>query len=93
MSDWCISSLKRSRTERARQNPPFGRIHSGLILLWNLVDLRQVRQLDETPNPLAKEELNLLARLMGSVKAENVPRTEMGFRINLFPTEPEEEAA
>lgn len=82
-----------SRTKRARQNPPFGRIHSGLILLWNLVDLRQVRQLDETPNPLAKEELNLLARLMGSVKAENVPRTETGFRINLFPTEPEEEVA
>ncbi|TNM93047.1 hypothetical protein fugu_018449 [Takifugu bimaculatus] len=53
----------------------------------------KVRQLDETPNPLAKEELNLLARLMGSVKAENVPRTETGFRINLFPTEPEDEAA
>lgn len=74
------------------QNLPFGRIHSGLILLWNLVDFCQVRQLEETPNLLAKEELNQLAQLMGSVKDENVPRTETGFRINLFPTEPEEEA-
>lgn len=56
------------------------------------MDLQQVRQLDETPNPLAKEELNLLARLMGSMKAENVPRTDTGFRITLFPTDQDEEA-
>lgn len=57
------------------------------------MDLQQLRQLDETPNPLAKEELNLLARLMGSMKAEDVPRTETGFRITLFPTDQEEEAS
>uniref|UniRef100_A0A665W764 Organic solute carrier partner 1a n=1 Tax=Echeneis naucrates TaxID=173247 RepID=A0A665W764_ECHNA len=33
-------------------------------------------QTDDTPNLLAKEELNLLARLMGSMKAENEPRAE-----------------
>lgn len=54
--------------------------------------LQQVQQLDETPNPLAKEELNLLARLMGSVKEENVAKSETGFRITLFPTDQEEEA-
>lgn len=59
----------------------------------NLVDLQQVQQLDESPNLLAKEELNLLARLMGSMKAETVPRTETGFRITLFPTDQEEEEA
>ncbi|XP_030597260.1 protein OSCP1a isoform X1 [Archocentrus centrarchus] len=48
---------------------------------------------DDTPNPLAKEELNLLARLMGSMKAENKPRGESGFRINLFTTDEEEEEA
>lgn len=53
--------------------------------------IQQVRPLDEAPNPLAKEELNLLARLMGSMKAEDLPRSETGFRITLFPTDQEEE--
>ncbi|XP_071356933.1 protein OSCP1a [Trachinotus anak] len=48
---------------------------------------------DDTPNLLAKEELNLLARLMGSMKAENKPKAETGFRINLFTTDQEEEEA
>ncbi|XP_075962394.1 protein OSCP1a isoform X2 [Anarhichas minor] len=48
---------------------------------------------DDAPNLLAKEELNLLARLMGSMKAENTPETETGFRINLFTTDQEEEEA
>ncbi|XP_049891211.1 protein OSCP1a isoform X2 [Epinephelus moara] len=47
----------------------------------------------DTPNLLAKEELNLLARLMGSMKAENRPKTESGFRINLFTTDQEGEEA
>ncbi|KAL7381324.1 hypothetical protein ABVT39_003997 [Epinephelus coioides] len=47
----------------------------------------------DTPNLLAKEELNLLARLMGSMKAGNRPNTESGFRINLFTTDQEEEEA
>nr|XP_046274550.1 protein OSCP1-like isoform X2 [Scatophagus argus] len=46
---------------------------------------------DDTPNLMAKEELNLLARLMGSMKAENTIRPETGFRISLFTTEREEE--
>ncbi|XP_072227336.1 protein OSCP1a [Leuresthes tenuis] len=50
-------------------------------------------QHDDTPNPLAKEELNLLARLMGSMEAEKACRGEAGFRINLFDTDQEEQAA
>lgn len=48
-------------------------------------------QTDDSPNLLAKEELNLLARLMGSMKAQNTARDESGFRINLFPSDQEEE--
>lgn len=48
-------------------------------------------QTDDTPNLLAKEELNLLARLMGSMKADDMPKTETGFQINLFTTDQEEE--
>uniref|UniRef100_A0A8C3AVF8 Organic solute carrier partner 1a n=1 Tax=Cyclopterus lumpus TaxID=8103 RepID=A0A8C3AVF8_CYCLU len=48
-------------------------------------------QKDDAPNLLAKEELNLLARLMGSMKAEDMPETETGFRINLFTSDQEEE--
>uniref|UniRef100_A0A667ZLB4 Organic solute carrier partner 1a n=1 Tax=Myripristis murdjan TaxID=586833 RepID=A0A667ZLB4_9TELE len=47
--------------------------------------------LDDSPNLLAKEELNLLARLMGCMKVENVQRSGTGFRINLFSTDKEEE--
>uniref|UniRef100_A0A8C7H3Q2 Organic solute carrier partner 1a n=1 Tax=Oncorhynchus kisutch TaxID=8019 RepID=A0A8C7H3Q2_ONCKI len=42
------------------------------------------------PNPLAKEELNLLARLLGGMKVQN-RNTETGFRVNLFATDQEEE--
>ncbi|XP_039875974.1 protein OSCP1a [Simochromis diagramma] len=52
-----------------------------------------VLQADGSPNPLAKEELNLLARLMGSMKTENKPKDESGFRINLFNTDKEEAEA
>ncbi|XP_008303703.1 protein OSCP1-like [Stegastes partitus] len=48
---------------------------------------------DSSPNLLAKEELNLLARLMGSMKAENATEAETGFRINLFNTDQEEAGA
>uniref|UniRef100_A0A3Q3FV53 Organic solute carrier partner 1a n=1 Tax=Kryptolebias marmoratus TaxID=37003 RepID=A0A3Q3FV53_KRYMA len=44
-----------------------------------------------TPNLLAKEELNQLARLMGSMETQNRPRGEAGFRINLFPAGQEKE--
>ncbi|TNN57384.1 Protein OSCP1 [Liparis tanakae] len=48
---------------------------------------------DNAPNLLAKEELNLLARLMGSMKADITADTETGFRINLFTSDQEEEDA
>ncbi|XP_061839161.1 protein OSCP1a isoform X1 [Nerophis lumbriciformis] len=44
-----------------------------------------------TPNLLAKEELNLLARLMGNVEIENVSAGESGFQINLFGASQEDE--
>ncbi|XP_001510354.3 protein OSCP1 [Ornithorhynchus anatinus] len=45
------------------------------------------------PNPLAKEELNLLARLMGGLEMKQSSGPEAGFRINLFTTDEEEEQA
>ncbi|XP_068603414.1 protein OSCP1a [Brachionichthys hirsutus] len=47
---------------------------------------------DDAPNLMAKEELNLLARLMGSMAAENTAKAERSFRINLFTTDEDEEA-
>lgn len=43
------------------------------------------------PNPLAKEELNLLARLMGGMEIKKPCGPESGFRLNLFTTDEEEE--
>ncbi|KAM7373468.1 hypothetical protein PAMP_008316 [Pampus punctatissimus] len=75
----------------------------GLISLRHLLSTDNIREchhllpvctghltIDDTPNLLAKEELNLLARLMGSMKADNMPNAETGFRINLFTTDQEE---
>ncbi|XP_067867140.1 protein OSCP1 [Heterodontus francisci] len=45
------------------------------------------------PNPLAKEELNLLARLMGGLEIKKPLGTEAGFRLNLFGTDEEEDHA
>ncbi|XP_075995586.1 protein OSCP1a [Genypterus blacodes] len=58
------------------------------------VNTSSILQRDDTPNPLAKEELNLLARLMGSVQGnDNKLNAEPGFRINLFTTDQQEEEA
>ncbi|XP_070805443.1 protein OSCP1 isoform X2 [Pituophis catenifer annectens] len=43
------------------------------------------------PNPLAKEELNLLARLMGGLEIKKPLVKEAGFRLNLFTNDEEEE--
>uniref|UniRef100_A0ABM5ET58 Protein OSCP1 isoform X1 n=1 Tax=Pogona vitticeps TaxID=103695 RepID=A0ABM5ET58_9SAUR len=43
------------------------------------------------PNPLAKEELNLLAKLMGGLEVKTPVGKEAGFRLNLFTTDEEEE--
>ncbi|XP_072466141.1 protein OSCP1 [Notamacropus eugenii] len=45
------------------------------------------------PNPLAKEELNFLARLMGGMEINKTSSPEPGFRLNLFTTDEEEEHA
>uniref|UniRef100_A0A3B3BGR6 Organic solute carrier partner 1a n=1 Tax=Oryzias melastigma TaxID=30732 RepID=A0A3B3BGR6_ORYME len=50
-------------------------------------------QPDDVPNLLAKEELNLLARIMGSMKTEHVHSAEGSFRLNLFASDQEEEEA
>ncbi|NXL41712.1 OSCP1 protein, partial [Podilymbus podiceps] len=46
-----------------------------------------------TPNPLAKEELNFLARLLGGLDVKTPGGSETGFRLNLFTTDEEEEHA
>ncbi|XP_072530363.1 protein OSCP1a isoform X1 [Salminus brasiliensis] len=43
------------------------------------------------PNPLAKEELNLLAKLMGGMEVWNLANAEGGVRVNLFPSEQDED--
>ncbi|XP_078537331.1 protein OSCP1 isoform X2 [Lissotriton helveticus] len=45
------------------------------------------------PNPLAKEELNLLARLMGGLEMKKPSAGDPGFRLNLFTSDEEEEHA
>lgn len=45
------------------------------------------------PNPLAKEELNFLAKLMGGLETKKSPGSDAGFRLNLFTTDEEEEHA
>ncbi|NWZ53589.1 protein OSCP1 isoform X1 [Haliaeetus albicilla] len=45
------------------------------------------------PNPLAKEELNFLARLLGGLEIKEPGGSETGFRLNLFTTDEEEEHA
>ncbi|XP_023489155.1 protein OSCP1 isoform X1 [Equus przewalskii] len=45
------------------------------------------------PNPLAKEELNFLARLLGGMETKKPSDPEARFRLNLFATEEEEEQA
>lgn len=50
-------------------------------------------QANTAPNPLAKEELNLLAKLMGSMEVQECQSRNSGFRVNLFATDQEEEEA
>ncbi|XP_068125160.1 protein OSCP1 isoform X2 [Hyperolius riggenbachi] len=45
------------------------------------------------PNPLAKEELNLLAQLMGGLELKKPSPTDHTFRLNLFTNDEEEEQA
>ncbi|XP_034468104.1 protein OSCP1 isoform X1 [Hippoglossus hippoglossus] len=54
---------------------------------------QNTKQVNAAPNPLAKEELNLLAKLMGRLEDPNPGNTDSGFRVNLFATDEEEEEA
>ncbi|MCJ8728494.1 hypothetical protein PDJAM_G00005090 [Pangasius djambal] len=53
----------------------------------------QHTKVNTIPNPLAKEELNLLAKLMGGLEVRKPSNTDSGFRISLFATDEEEEEA
>ncbi|XP_036371917.1 protein OSCP1a isoform X2 [Megalops cyprinoides] len=53
----------------------------------------QNAKVNAAPNPLAKEELNLLSRLMGGLEVQSPAHTGFRFRINLFSTDEEEEEA
>uniref|UniRef100_A0A8C9XC78 Organic solute carrier partner 1 n=1 Tax=Sander lucioperca TaxID=283035 RepID=A0A8C9XC78_SANLU len=53
----------------------------------------QHTKVNTAPNPLAKEELNLLAKLMGGLEVPKSGNADNGFRVNLFNTDEEEEEA
>ncbi|XP_034029960.1 protein OSCP1 isoform X2 [Thalassophryne amazonica] len=53
----------------------------------------QHTKVSAAPNPLAKEELNLLAKLMGGLEVQMRGNADCGFRVNLFATDEEEEEA
>uniref|UniRef100_A0A8C8HC07 Organic solute carrier partner 1 n=1 Tax=Oncorhynchus tshawytscha TaxID=74940 RepID=A0A8C8HC07_ONCTS len=53
----------------------------------------QQKSINTAPNPLAKEELNMLARLMGGMEVQKPENADSGFRVNLFATDEEEEEA
>ncbi|XP_016088981.1 protein OSCP1a [Sinocyclocheilus grahami] len=52
---------------------------------------RKPKQADTTPNPLATEELNLLAKLMGGMEMEKILNVDAGFKVNLLASDQEEE--
>ncbi|KAG1948306.1 protein OSCP1a [Pimephales promelas] len=51
----------------------------------------KLKQADTTPNPLATEELNLLAKLMGGMEVQRLLNVDAGFRVNLWTLDQEEE--
>uniref|UniRef100_A0AAY4D724 Protein OSCP1 n=1 Tax=Denticeps clupeoides TaxID=299321 RepID=A0AAY4D724_9TELE len=59
----------------------------------SLKNSAQHAKVNTAPNPLAKEELNLLAKLMGGMEVQKPGNPESGFRVNLFATDEEEEEA
>uniref|UniRef100_A0A8C1MJ77 Organic solute carrier partner 1a n=1 Tax=Cyprinus carpio TaxID=7962 RepID=A0A8C1MJ77_CYPCA len=52
---------------------------------------RKQKQADTTPNPLATEELNLLAKLMGGMEVQKILNVDTGFKVNLLALDQEEE--
>lgn len=61
-----------------------------ITFLW-LHSMPLLLQENIPPNPLAKEELNFLARLLGRMEMKSPSGPEPGFRLNLFTTDEEEE--
>ncbi|TSR63293.1 Protein OSCP1 [Bagarius yarrelli] len=49
------------------------------------------KQVSDDPNPLAKVELNLLAKLMGQMEVWDSVGPDGGMRVNLFPSDQEED--
>ncbi|XP_017340070.1 protein OSCP1a isoform X1 [Ictalurus punctatus] len=49
------------------------------------------QQVCDDPNPLAKAELNLLAKLMGQMEVWDSVGADGGMRVNLFPSDQEED--
>ncbi|KAI2653121.1 Protein OSCP1 [Labeo rohita] len=52
---------------------------------------RKAKQADTMPNPLAKEELNLLAKLMGGMEVQKLSNVDAAFKVNLLALDQEEE--
>uniref|UniRef100_A0A673FNC4 Organic solute carrier partner 1a n=1 Tax=Sinocyclocheilus rhinocerous TaxID=307959 RepID=A0A673FNC4_9TELE len=52
---------------------------------------RKPKQADTTPNPLATEELNLLAKLMGGMEVQKLSNVDPGFKVNLLALDQEDE--
>ncbi|KAI4877520.1 hypothetical protein NFI96_015233 [Prochilodus magdalenae] len=50
----------------------------------------KAKQESVDPNPLAKEELNLLAKLMGGMEVWNLSHADAAIRVNLFPSDEDE---
>ncbi|KAI3361226.1 hypothetical protein L3Q82_013423 [Scortum barcoo] len=72
-------------------------IHSRIVInssrMYGLRETILCQQVNTAPNPLAKEELNLLAKLMGGLEVQKPGNADSGFRVNLFATDEEEEEA
>ncbi|XP_065141180.1 protein OSCP1a [Paramisgurnus dabryanus] len=52
---------------------------------------RKQKQVESPHNPLATEELNLLAKLMGGMKVQNLSNVDAGFKVNLLSLDKEVE--
>ncbi|KAL1255130.1 hypothetical protein QQF64_013191 [Cirrhinus molitorella] len=52
---------------------------------------RKPKQADTTPNPLATEELNLLAKLMGGMEVQKLLNVDAAFKVNLLTLDQDEE--
>ncbi|XP_051519434.1 protein OSCP1a isoform X2 [Myxocyprinus asiaticus] len=54
--------------------------------------MRKQKQVDTIPNPLATEELNLLAKLMGGMEVQKQLNVDTAFRVNLLAFDQDEDS-